>query len=326
MRTIHLALKRPFCINSYNLKISISIGGAICPKNCTHVPILLQQVDAAMSAAKKKQSEYIIYNENLESDAQFHLEISSKLNSALEKNEFEVYYQPLIKIKTSTVYHFEALIRWQVAQGSFIPPDKFIPIAEQNNLIKGITLFVLNEICTHLLVLKQASIDACIHINLSALDLLDDCFSIQLDKLIKENRILPHQLVLEVTETAAMNDMATTKEVLRRLSRQGFLISLDDFGTGYSSLSMLLELPIKQIKIDRSFVNLMQQENNNYSIVKSLIFLAHQLNCSVVAEGVETKELADQLIYLECDYLQGYYYSKPLPIGQLLCYCQQAGN
>ncbi|MCG6199856.1 EAL domain-containing protein [Psychromonas antarctica] len=279
-----------------------------------------------MSAAKKKQSEYIIYNENLESDAQFHLEISSKLNSALEKNEFEVYYQPLIKIKTSTVYHFEALIRWQVAQGSFIPPDKFIPIAEQNNLIKGITLFVLNEICTHLLVLKQASIDACIHINLSALDLLDDCFSIQLDKLIKENRILPHQLVLEVTETAAMNDMATTKEVLRRLSRQGFLISLDDFGTGYSSLSMLLELPIKQIKIDRSFVNLMQQENNNYSIVKSLIFLAHQLNCSVVAEGVETKELADQLIYLECDYLQGYYYSKPLPIGQLLCYCQQAGN
>ncbi|MFT6985436.1 MAG: diguanylate cyclase (GGDEF)-like protein [Psychromonas sp.] len=326
MRTIHLTLKSPFSINSYNLKISISIGGALFPKHCTQVPLLLQQADAAMSEAKKKQIEYIIYNENLESDAQSHLEISSKLHCALEKKEFEVHYQPLIKIQTSGLYHFEALIRWPVAEGSFIPPDKFIPIAEQNNLIKWITLFVLNEICTHLQVLKQTSIDACIHLNLSALDLQDDYLSIQLDELIKQSRISPHQLVLEVTETAAMNDMATTKAVLLRLSQQGFLISLDDFGTGYSSLSMLLELPIHQIKIDRSFVTLMQQEKNHYSIVKSLIFLAHQLNCSVVAEGVETKELADQLIYLKCDYLQGYYYSRPLPINQLIGYCQQTEN
>lgn len=323
MRIIHLPLKYPLRINGYNLKINLAIGGALFPKHSSEIPLLLQQADAAMSAAKNKQIEYIIYNENLESDAQSHLEISSKLHSALEKKEFEVHYQPLIKVQATDVYHLEALIRWPVAEGGFIAPDKFIPIAEQHNLIKWITLFVLNDICTHLQILKEANIDACIHLNLSALDLQDDYLSIELDNLIKQSRISAHQLILEVTETAAMNNMLTTKAVLLRLSGQGFLISLDDFGTGYSSLSMLLELPIHQIKIDRSFVTLMQQEKNNYSIVKSLIFLAHQLNCSVVAEGVETKALAEELIYLKCDYLQGYYYSKPLPIAALIHYCQQ---
>ncbi|PKH02433.1 hypothetical protein CXF72_11650 [Psychromonas sp. MB-3u-54] len=172
-------------------------------------------------------------------------------------------------------------------------------------------------------VLKKSGFEACIHLNLSALDLQDDYLSIALDKLIKQNRVLPHQLVLEVTETAAMNDMATTKAVLQRLTLQGFLISIDDFGTGHSSLSMLLELPIHQIKIDRSFVSLMLQEQNKQSTVNSLIFMGHQPNCSVVAAGVETKELADELSYLKCDYLQGYYYSKPLPLTQIIGYCQQ---
>ncbi|MFT6924568.1 MAG: diguanylate cyclase (GGDEF)-like protein [Psychromonas sp.] len=323
MDSIHSTLQDPFCINSYNLKISLSIGGALFSQNCTDVPLLLQHADAAVSAAKKKQLKYIIYNKNLENDAQSYLEILSKLHCALEKKKFEVHYQPLINVKKTHVYHFEALIRWPMAEGGFIPPDKFIPIAEQNHLSKWITLFVLNAICTHFQVLKKAGIEACIHLNLSALDLQDDYLSIELDELIKHSRILPQQLVLEVTETAAINDLATTKAVLQRLSLQGFLISLDDFGTGFSSLSMLLELPINQIKIDRSFVILMQQEQNKHSIVKSLIFLAHQLNCTVVAEGVETKELADELIYLKCDYLQGYYYSKALPIGSLISYCQQ---
>ncbi len=322
MNSIQLALKTPFNINSYNLKISMCSGGSVFPQNSDQIVTLLQQADAAMSTAKKKQAEYIIYNKNLDNDAKQRLEISSRLYNALEENELQVHYQPLIKIKTSRVFHFEALIRWPLAEGGFIPPDKFIPIAEQNNLIRQITSWVLNNICEHLQELKQAGLTACIHINLSARDLQDDHISVQLSELVKQGRILPQELVLEVTETAVMNDMTATKTVLKQLTQQGFLVSLDDFGTGYSSLSILLELPIHQIKIDRTFVASMLSRKNSHSIVQSIILLAHNLDCTVVAEGVETKTLVDELITLKCDYLQGYYYSRPLPLSALIKYCR----
>jgi len=191
-------------------------------------------------------------------------------------------------------------------------------------LIRQITFFVLDSICKDLLALKEAGMKACIHINLSARDLQDDLVSEQLAQLIAAGVLLPHELILEVTETAIMKDLSNAKKVLQKLSDQGFVVSLDDFGTGYSSLSMLLELPIHQIKIDRSFVMSMQQEEIGYQIVKSIIFMAHNLNCSVVAEGVETKEVIDELISMHCDYLQGYYYSKPLDFPSLIEYCKQA--
>lgn len=320
---IHQALKTPFNINGNHLKISVSIGGSIFPNCSEQIVPLLQQAYIAMYAAKKKQVEYLLYNASLDNDNKYRLEISSKLYSALEQNEFEVHYQPLIKTKGSQVHHFEALIRWPQATGGFIPPDKFIPIAEQSGFIRQITRCVLSNIVEDLQKFKQAGIEACIHINLSARDLQDKEFSSHLAALLKQRRILAEQLVLEVTETAILTDIMATKEVLLQLARQGFLISLDDFGTGFSSLSILRELPIHQIKIDRSFVAAMAEGNTNHSIVCSIIFLAHNLNCTVVAEGVETKELVDQLIALQCDYLQGYYYSKPLPVALLVDFCKQ---
>lgn len=326
LQKINCALKAPFDVNGYNLRISISCGGTQFPESSTQVTSLLQQADLAMRLAEKKQSKYIIYNKSLDNDAKYRLEISSRLHGALENEEFEVHYQPLIKTKPNQILHFEALIRWPVAEGGFIPPDKFIPIAEQSSLIRKITTLVLLNISNHLILLKQAGFNACIHINLSARDLQDNLISLQLAELVKQGKLSPQQLILEVTETAAMTDMSMTKSVLQQLSNQGFLISLDDFGTGYSSLSMLLELPIHQIKIDRSFIISMQQKKISYSIVQSIIFMAHNLKCSVVAEGVETKELVNELMDLECDFLQGYYYSKALPIDALLEYCQPTTN
>ncbi|WP_019612981.1 putative bifunctional diguanylate cyclase/phosphodiesterase [Psychromonas ossibalaenae] len=322
MTCIHLALKTPFNINSYNLKISMCCGGSVFPENSNQIVTLLQQADNAMSEAKKRQVGYITYNDSLDNDAKYRLEISSRLHNALAENQFQVHYQPLINVKAGRIHHFEALIRWPAAEGGFIPPDKFIPIAEQNNLIRQITICVLNNICDHLQELKQAGLSSCIHINLSTRDLQDDHISVRLAELINQGRILAKELVLEVTETAVMNDISATKTVLMQLSRQGFLISLDDFGTGYSSLSILLELPIHQIKIDRSFVTSMQEKRNSRSIVQSIILLAHNLGCTVVAEGVETKVLVDELTNLKCDYLQGYYYSKPLPVTALIEYCR----
>ncbi len=315
---IHNLSQSPYHINGYNLKINFSLGCTLFPENSRQMATLLQQADMAMSAAKQKQIEYMVFDNTLANDVKYRLKIASQLHHALQKKQFELHYQPLVKREKGSIYHFEALIRWPQEDGGFISPDKFIPIAEQNGLIKEITLWVLDQTAEHLQRFKEVSIDACIHINLSARDLQDEDFPLQLSERVKEQHILPHQLVLEVTETAMMTDMATTKKILLQLNQLGFLISLDDFGTGFSSLSLLTEFPIHQIKIDRSFVIPMQVGNRNHAIVRSTIILAHNLGCSVVAEGVETKALVDELQALQCDYLQGYYYSKPLPIEQVI--------
>ena len=318
MMNIHKCLKASFNINNYNIKASICCGGTLFPNNSDEATRLLKQADLALSSAKKKQIPYVIYNAKLENHAKARLEILSRLHEAIKDREFEVHYQPIIELQANSTYHLEALIRWPSRGGTFIPPDKFIPIAEENNLISKITIQVLDNVCKHLLLLKESGITPCIHVNLSTCDLQNESISIYLAELIAQQRILPSELVLEVTETAIMTDIASTELILEKLSKQGVKISLDDFGTGYSSLSMLLKLPIDQIKIDRSFVNLMKKTKAGYAIVESIIFLAHNLNCTVVAEGVETKESVEILTQLKCDYLQGFYFSKALPVMTLI--------
>ncbi|GIC77934.1 bifunctional diguanylate cyclase/phosphodiesterase [Moritella sp. F3] len=325
MGTVDNALLEPFNLDSYNFNVRLSTGVSLFPHDSGEIAPLLRKADTAMYEAKKQRVSYRLYNDALDNDAKTRLAISSKLQLALAESQFEIYYQPVLKLKATKNHHFEALLRWPQADGSFIPPDQFIPLAEQNGSIRQVTLWVLDRICIHLAYFARKDIDACIHINLSALDLQDDRFATHLADLVCEGRLSPTQLVLEVTETAIMADVAKTREILSKLSRQGFRISLDDFGTGFSSLSILRELPINQIKIDRSFVMAMHNGNTNNAIVRSIIFLAQNLGCSVVAEGVENKAIAEELIQLRCDYLQGYYYCKPLPFAAVFPYCEQQG-
>ncbi|PKH05408.1 bifunctional diguanylate cyclase/phosphodiesterase [Moritella sp. Urea-trap-13] len=325
MAIIDKALIKPFNINSYNFNVRISTGVSLFPYHSSTIAPLLQKADTAMYESKKQQVPYRLYSHILDHDAKARLAISSKLHLALAENQFQLYYQPLIKLQKTKVHHFEALLRWPQADGSFIPPDKFIPLAEQNGTIRQVTLWVLDNITQHLAHFAEQDIDACVHINLSARDLQDDGFSTRLAGLVREGLLSPAQLVLEVTETAIMADVAKTRDILSLLSRQGFKISLDDFGTGFSSLSILRELPINQIKIDRSFVMAMHNGNTNNAIVRSIVFLAQNLGCSVVAEGVESKAIAAELALLRCDYLQGYYYCKPLPLALVFPYCEQQG-
>ena len=325
MAILDKALQIPFNINSYNFNVRMSTGGSLFPFHSSELAPLLQKADTAMYDAKKQKIAYRLYNDTLDDDAKARLAISSKLHLALADNEFQLYYQPLVKLQTTKVHHFEALLRWPQADGSFISPVQFIPLAEQNGIIRQVSQWVLDTITRDLVDFATQDIDACIHINLSALDLQDDGFSTLLAELVREGRLSPAQLVLEVTETAIMADVAKTRDILSQLSHQGFNISLDDFGTGFSSLSILRELPINQIKIDRSFVMAMHNGNTNNAIVRSIIFLAKNLGCSVVAEGVETSAIAEELMLLKCDYLQGYYYSKALPLAALLPYCEQQG-
>jgi len=325
MATVDKALLTPFNINSYNFNVRISTGVSLFPYHSNEIVPLLQKADTAMYDAKKQKVAYRLYNDTLDDDAKARLAISSQLHVALAENEFQLYYQPLVKLQTTKVHHFEALLRWPQADGSFIPPDQFIPLAEQNGTIRQVSVWVLDTVIRDLVDFAAQDIDACIHINLSALDLQDDRLSTYLAALVREGQLSPAQLVLEVTETAIMADITKTRDILSKLSGLGFRISLDDFGTGFSSLSILRELPINQIKIDRSFVMAMNTGNTNNAIVRSIIFLANNLGCSVVAEGVETRAIAEELMLLNCDYLQGYYYSKALPITLLFPYCGQQG-
>lgn len=319
------ALIKPFNINDYNMNVGVSIGISLFPADAHEIAPLLQKADTAMYVSKRKQLSYMLYNESLDDDAHARLIISSKLNLALELNQFTLFYQPLLKEKITKTHHFEALLRWPQVDGSYIPPDKFIPLAEQNGLMREITYWVLMQIIEDLSVFAEHDIDVCIHINLSARDLQDDTLSKHLSELVRTGKLSPTQLVLEVTETAIMSDVSHARDILLQLSTQGFHISLDDFGTGFSSLSILRELPINQIKIDRSFVMDMHSGNTNNAIVRSIIFLAQNLGCSVVAEGVETQAMAEELIQLKCNYLQGYYYCRPLPLRSILPYCEEQG-
>ncbi|QUM75206.1 EAL domain-containing protein [Moritella sp. 24] len=319
------ALVTPFDINNYNMNVGVSIGISLFPAHAQEIAPLLQKADTAMYVSKRKQLTYMLYNASLDDDAHTRLMISSQLHLALELNQFQLFYQPLVKDKATKRHHFEALLRWPQTDGSYIPPDKFIPLAEQNGLIRDITYWVLMQIIDDLTLFAARELDVCIHINLSARDLQDDTLSKHLSELVRTGQLSPTQIVLEVTETAIMSDVNQVREVLSQLSTQGFHISLDDFGTGFSSLSILRELPINQIKIDRSFVMAMHADNTNNAIVRSIIFLAQNLGCSVVAEGVETQAIAEELIQLKCDYLQGYYYCRALPLRSILPYCEQEG-
>ena len=227
------ALANPFNINDYNMNVGVSIGISLFPTHARDIAPLLQKADTAMYASKKKQLIYKLYDVDLDDDAQARLMISSQLNSALVLEQFKVFYQPIVKEATTKVLHLEALLRWPQVDGSYIPPDQFIPVAEQSGLIRRITYWALTQIVDDLGLLAKQGIEACVHINLSVRDLQDNALSLQLAELIRAGKLSPAQLVLEVTETAIMADVKQTREVLSELSLQGFTISLDDFGTGY---------------------------------------------------------------------------------------------
>ncbi|MFT5806818.1 MAG: diguanylate cyclase (GGDEF)-like protein [Moritella dasanensis] len=239
MAIIDKTLVKPFNINSYNFNVRISTGISLFPYHSSTIAPLLQKADTAMYESKKQQVSYRLYNDTLDDDAKARLAISSKLHLALAKNQFQLYYQPLVKLQSTKVHHFEALLRWPQTDGRFIPPDQFIPLAKQNGTIRQITLWVLDTITQDLVDFAAQDVDACIHINLSALDLQDDYFSTRLSALVREGLLSPAQLVLEVTETAIMTDITKTRDILSKLSGLGFCISLDDFGTGFSSMSIL---------------------------------------------------------------------------------------
>jgi EAL domain-containing protein (putative c-di-GMP-specific phosphodiesterase class I) len=267
------------------------------------------------------RARYEIFNAAMHEQANYRLRLETELRTALERKEFEVYYQPIVEMKHSQIIGFEALIRWIHPKRGIISPADFIPLAEETGLIVPIGEWVLNESCRQLSAWRDGNSlydELGISVNLSLKQFDKSDLVERVSAILKSNNLPPHLLRLEITESHVMENAGKTAEVMNKLRELGVKISIDDFGTGYSSLSYLHQLPVNYLKIDRSFVSRMQNNREKNEIVRTVLLLAENLGFQVIAEGVETEQQADQLEMLNCDFAQGFLYSKPVTADEAL--------
>jgi EAL domain-containing protein (putative c-di-GMP-specific phosphodiesterase class I) len=254
------------------------------------------------------------YDITLKEKSEAQAKIKNNLRKALEKEEFLIHYQPKVDISSGQVSGAEALIRWNYQSTSMIPPSDFIPIAEESRMIVPIGDWVLYNVCKQQIEWKQKGITSLrTAVNISAVQLQNKNFLNTVHQILRDTKVDPKYLEFEITESALINNFGSSNEVLNELRKVGIEISLDDFGTGYSSLSYLRNLNIDNLKIDRCFIRDISRDKKNSDIVKGIIEMAHALGIAVTAEGVEDVKQLMILKQFECDYMQGYLFSKPLP-------------
>jgi len=308
-------MQEPFVIGGYELHTSASIGISTYPADSIRPEMLLKCADIAMYHAKESgRGSYQFYNQLMKSRTIERMVFENSLRKALDRGELLVYYQPQVDMQTRRIVCVEALVRWQHPELGLLDPIKFIPLAEDTGLIKFIGEFVLKTACTQNNVWhKGGQPRLCMAVNLSTHEFQNPGIIELVTRILSETGHDPGLLELEITESTAMRDASHTIEKLKKLADMGIRFSLDDFGTGYSSLSYLKKLPINKLKIDKSFVSGLREDKDAQAIVYAVIAMAHSLNLSVVAEGVETDEQMKFLDSCQCDQIQGYLYSKPLP-------------
>ena len=312
------SLGEPFEIEGQLLRVSASIGIVTYPEHGTDKDTLLQHADVAMYVAKHRQIGYMTYDPAQDTHSLKRLTLMTDLRQAIQQQAgLVLYYQPQLNLHNNQVQSLEALIRWHHPKYGLLGPDVFIPAAEQTGLMGPLTQMVLDMALRQCLIWQEKNIDVAIAVNLSANNLQETGLPNWIKQRLTELNLSPQKLRVEMTETVMMSDTLQAKQVIADLERLGIEIAIDDFGTGYSSLVYLRQLPLSEIKIDKSFVMTLCQNNNDTVIVQSIIELAHNLGFKVVAEGVENQCTQDKLKQLNCDTIQGYYLSKPQPAEQI---------
>ena len=311
------ALEEPFLLNELSLDVDAAVGIALYPDHGPDPATLLQKADVAMYAAKGAQSGYEVYSAENDRYSPRRLALVSELRSAASNGQLRVHYQPKSDLQTGHVTGLEALLRWEHPIHGPVPPDEFIPIAEQTGSIRALTSFVLEEALSQCGTWRRAGLNLGMAVNLSVRSLLDSDLPEEISRLLADTGVPPEKVTLELTESSVMADPQRTGDVLARLSLLGVQLSIDDYGTGYSSLSYLRQLPVDEMKIDKSFVMSMGSENGDDVIVRSTVDLGHNLGLRVVAEGVEDEKSWLRLKALGCDSAQGYWLSRPLPADQV---------
>jgi len=281
------------------------------PQDGSNAQEIITNGNAALNSAKTKGDSCVSYSIALHSEEQSWLPIDAGMRQALENKEFVMYYQAKVDTQSTDIRGAEALIRWKKTDGSMMSPGIFIPVAEQTGLIIKIGQWVIEETCKQANIFKQNNQDIQLAINISARQFQHRHFLDNLKQTLAYTKADPSKIELEITESVIMENADHSIRIMKKLKDMGFALAIDDFGTGYSSLSYLKKFPIDTLKVDQEFVRNLEQDADDQSIVRAIIDLAKHLNLKTVAEGVETEAQWAFLKGLECDFIQGYLFSKP---------------
>ncbi len=322
-RSLLRTLLQPFEIDSYAFRIGASIGICFYPEDGTDFDSLFSAADSAMYEAKKKKNSYHLYSDRLRQQVQQAARIDQALRNAVSNGEVDMAYQLQVE-RDGRPCGVEALCRWNSPELGRVPPGVFIPIAERNGSIISLGHFIIDRALSDIATLarKRSRNDLRLSINISVRQLQEKRFGEQLLAALEHHGFTPQRLTLEITESLFIEDYEYLMPVIDMLRNQGIRIALDDFGTGYSSLSMLRHLPIDELKIDKSFIDTVCSDRQDHQLVMSILEIARTLGMTVVAEGIETAEQAELLREKGCDCMQGYFFSRPLPIEELEVLCE----
>jgi len=317
LNKLHQVLEAPMTIDGQELTFGGSLGMALFPHDGNEASQLMRRADMAMYAAKRRKEHHVLYTGDLEQVTTDRLNMQTELRRAIQNNELVLYYQPKVDFTSGVVNGVEALVRWQHPKRGLMFPDDFLPLAEQSGLIKPLTEWVLNDALRQCRLWLNEGLALQVAVNVSVTDIQDLAFADTVAESLARAGVEAELLELEITETGIMVEPKRAIAVITRLSEMGVQVAIDDFGTGYSSMAYLRKLPIARIKVDKSFVRDMLNNKNDDVIVRTIIGLGHNLGLSVVAEGVENKEIWARLRTLDCDSAQGYGLSRPIPADQL---------
>ncbi len=326
--TINLAdrifreLEKPLRVQGRELFVSVSIGIAPSTNNYDQVEDLLRDADTAMYRAKASgKARYTVFQPEMYLEALTTLELENDLRRAIEREEFRVFYQPIVKLTNRQIVGFEALVRWQHPEKGMVSPGKFIPIAEETGLIVPIGYWVMEQACSQMRQWQEKYEGAqtmTVSVNVSPVQLKQlepnnpsNCFE-KIKNIVEKTGLESHCLKLEITESSIMESLERANSLIKQVKALGIKLSMDDFGTGYSSLNYLHHLPLDTLKIDRSFINELGINSDKLSLTRTIVNLAKSLRMDIIAEGVETTEQQTLLTELNCDYGQGYLFSKPV--------------
>jgi EAL domain-containing protein (putative c-di-GMP-specific phosphodiesterase class I) len=312
-----LVLEKPVLFLDRPLDVGASVGVATRLSVEDDAAALLRRADVAMYAAKRGRTGYACYTAEQDDHSPDRLALLGELRQAIHANELILHFQPKVSLRTGRIEHTEALVRWQHPQHGLIPPDRFIPLAEQTGLIAPLTRWVLDAALRQARIWRDQGQSLPVAVNVSVQNLHDPTLGKTVAQLLQRHRVRPRDLIIEITETSVLLDPTRATEVLRGLRELGVRVAIDDFGAGQSALGYLKQLPADELKIDRSFVRDLARSDQDAAIVRAAIELGHSLGLTVVAEGVEDEQTWDQLVLLGCDVAQGYYMAKPLTAADL---------
>jgi diguanylate cyclase (GGDEF)-like protein len=315
-------LQQPFAVGAVELTIDATVGIAVGPRDSSSAEELLRLADLAMYSAKARRTGVAVYDDARDGHGRHRLETVEQLRAGMARGELVLHYQPKLDVELDLVTGVEALVRWQHPERGLLYPVAFVDLAEAFGLMSELTRRVLDAALLQCRAWQDAGVHVTVAVNVSPSDLVDELFPNEVAKLLTRYRLPSSSLVLEVTESLLMEDRERAAGVLTRLRDSGVGIAIDDYGTGYSSLAYLAELPVTELKLDRSFIASMTGSRRSTAIVTSTLQLAHALGLVLVAEGVEDQATVEALTELGCDVLQGYHLSRPLPPDQLTAWLE----